>query len=170
MITEGVLALLVLVLSCVTVLLALRNKKSCLYGSKNRKAFQYGVFGILTASICILMIMMFNYITQSFNQVNHSICAIHNYNVKLILGAQEGDTDSWAGLEPLYTQLLEAEGPVSDVFNSYDILFSQSVVNESFNLATRTKMDDWVKELQSYRNLTVSNFENTESILLRFSD
>ena len=31
-------------------------------------------------------------------------------------------------------------------------------------------MSDWVKELQSYRNLTVSNFDNTESILLRFSD
>ena len=67
MITEGALAMLVLVLACVTVLIALRNKQTCLFGSKNLKALQYGVFGILTASICILMIMMFNYITQSFN-------------------------------------------------------------------------------------------------------
>lgn len=64
----------------------------------------------------------------------------------------------------------EASGPVEAVFNSYGVLFEDKVVSESFVLGVRMLVGAWMHELLSWRNLSVSNYDDGTSILLAFSD
>ena len=154
-----------------TVFLALRKKNGCLYRSKNWKTCGYAFFGLDFIPTLVMSFLMYNLIIANSNQVEQSVCGVHNYSAQLLLGAQSGTSaDSWAGLDPLYKKMLQAEEPVSQVFSSYDTLFQEKVVSPSFVLGVRMLMGSWVHELLDWRNTQVGNFDDGESTLLTFSD